>query len=309
MVTGCAGFIGTHVVEKLIGDGHRVIGIDAMTYAANPYIRVLEKLNESFSLCEKNIGSVDSADMQGIDLVVNLAAESHVDNSIKSSKQFIDTNVVQTDRLLSVIREHDVPLLHFSTDEVYGVTTMFSFDENAPLNPRNPYSATKAAADHLISAYQNTFGMKSTIIRPSNNFGPRQNGEKFIPTILNKLRSGEKIPIYGKGQQIREWTFVEHTASAVSFLCDKILQGECLGEIYNFTTSNEMKNVDLVQKICTMMDVDYESSIEYVPDRLGHDFRYSIDSTKLSELGFVFTADMDKELEKTINYYCEESNV
>ena len=302
MVTGCAGFIGGHVTERLLSDGYDILGVDCLTYAGN--MDLMDRLQNShkshFTFDQKRIGELSSSELEHVDLVVNLAAETHVDNSIKSSDPFVQTNIVETHHLLEKCRESNTPILHFSTDEVYGVVLDGSFCETDPLKPKNPYSATKAAIDHLITSYQNTYGLQSTIIRPSNNFGPRQNDEKFIPTITRSIRNQNKIPVYGEGQQVREWTYVKHTAAAVSFLCNKLLQGECFGEIFNFGTSIEMKNVDLVKKLCKIIGVSFEDSVEFVTDRPGHDFRYSVNCKKISNLGFLVEPNINKELEETL---------
>ena len=307
LVTGCAGFIGGHVVEKLLSDGYDVLGIDCLTYAGDKELmETLEVEHDNFKFITLNIGAIRSEHLTNVDLVVNLAAESHVDNSIANSSVFVQTNVVESHSLIEVCHQSNIPLLHFSTDEVYGVSKTKTFEETDALNPRNPYSATKAAIDHMIFAYQNTYDFKATLIRPSNNFGPRQNGEKFIPTILRSLQEGKKIPVYGKGDQIREWTYVKHTAAAVSFLVGKMIGGECVGEIYNFTTGIDMTNIEMVTRICDGIGVSVNDSVEHVEDRLGHDFRYSITAKKLEGAGFKVNANIEKELRETILFYTEK---
>lgn len=297
MITGCAGFIGSHVLECFLDAGHEVVGVDCESYAAN--VRFIDNIvSKNFTYNKRRIGDLTHADLNDVSLVVNLAAETHVDNSISNTTPFVQTNLVETERLIKLCSESEVPLLHFSTDEVYGQALEGTYDESQKLDPRNPYSATKAAADHMISAYQNTHGMKATIIRPSNNFGPRQNGEKFIPTIVRSLKNNKKIPVYGKGEQIREWTYVKHTANASLQLAEKMVRGESLNEIYNFSTNIEMKNIDLVQKICNMSG--YEPEIVFVKDRLGHDHRYSVSSEKITSIGISIVTDINKELEETI---------
>jgi len=300
LITGCAGFIGGNLTERFLEDGYDVLGVDCITYAGNSETIAELHTNKNFTFQKKRIGEITSDDLKQVSLVVNLAAESHVDNSIRNSESFVQTNIIETHRLLNVCRETETPILHFSTDEVYGVVDDGSFVETDYMNPRNPYSATKASIDHLIYSYQNTYDFKSTIIRPSNNFGPRQNKEKFIPTIVRSICDGKKIPIYGKGEQVREWTFVKHTAAAASFLSSEILNGRCIGEIFNFSSSVEMKNVDMVVNVCRIMNVDFESSTEFVEDRLGHDFRYSVDCKKILNAGFSFTVDFEKELTTTV---------
>ncbi len=297
MITGCAGFIGSHVLEAFLKKGYDVVGVDCESYAANK--NFVESIDaDNFTYLKQRIGYLTVKDVHDIQLVVNLAAETHVDNSIKNTLPFVQTNLVETEHLIGLCCEHKIPLLHFSTDEVYGQALEGTYDETQKLDPRNPYSATKAAADHMISAYQNTYGMDATVIRPSNNFGPRQNDEKFIPTIVRSLKKGAMIPIYGKGEQIREWTYVKHTANAALALAEKMMRGECLNEVYNFSTNIEMKNIDLVEKICKL--AGHNLSIEFVKDRPGHDHRYSISCEKMSSIGIVPDADIERELRETV---------
>jgi len=297
MITGCAGFIGSHVLEKFIDTGHEICGVDCESYASNKKF-IDSIVAPNFRYKKQRIGYLTIKDVYDIDLVINIAAETHVDNSIKNTVPFVQTNIVETENLFKLCCEHDIPVLHFSTDEVYGEALDGTYDELQPLNPRNPYSATKASIDHLIGSYQNTYGMRATIIRPSNNFGPRQNDEKFIPTIVRSLKEGKKIPVYGEGEQIREWTYVKHTAEATLALAQKMLQGECLNEIYNFSSNIEMKNIDLVKKICKLSGHDF--NVEFVKDRPGHDHRYSVSSEKISAAGIVPTVDIDQELKETV---------
>jgi dTDP-glucose 4,6-dehydratase len=229
--------------------------------------------------------------------IVNLAAETHVDNSIKSCDVFLQTNVLGTKSVLDVCRNTGTKLLHFSTDEVYGVPHGWvSFVEESSLNPKNPYSASKAAADHLIMAYANTYGLQYIMVRPSNNFGPRQHEEKFLSKMIKNLLAGKKIPVYGDGLQIREWTFVKTTAAATKF----ILENSKMNEIYNITTGEFMRNIDVVNKVCEMVQLHAPDFIEHVPDRLGHDFRYSINADKLKRLGFKISDNFDSMLWDTI---------
>lgn len=301
IVTGCAGFIGSHVTEEFLAHGYNVIGYDAMTYAGkmsnlrnvedNPNFRlIVESINETGVL-------IDLALQHKCEWIVNLAAETHVDNSIRSCDEFLFTNVLGTKSVLDACKTTGMKLLHFSTDEVYGVPAEGeSFTEDSPLKPRNPYSASKAAADHLIAAYANTYGLKYVIVRPSNNFGPRQHEEKFLPKMITNLLSAKKIPVYGDGSQVREWTYVKSTAAATRF----ILENAPLNNIYNITSGNFMRNIDVVNRVCEMVQLHAPDFIEYVPDRLGHDARYSIDSTKLAKLGFEISDDFDAMLWNTI---------
>lgn len=304
LITGCAGFIGSHVTEEFIANGYKVIGYDSFTYAGK-----LSNLNnirkdKNFSL---HIGSINHTDRlrqlvldNKCEWIVNLAAETHVDNSIKSCDEFLSTNILGTKSVLDVCKDTGANLLHFSTDEVYGVPIDGeSFTEESPLKPRNPYSASKAAADHLIAAYANTHGLKYLMVRPSNNFGPRQHEEKFLPKMIGNLSTGKKIPVYGDGSQVREWTFVESTAKATRF----VLENSPLNHVYNITSGKFMKNIDVVNRVCEMMNLHANDFIEYVPDRLGHDVRYSIDCSKLNALGYRIDDDFDAMLWKTIREF------
>ena len=213
LVTGCAGFIGSHAVDHFLDSGDKVVGIDSMTYASN-----IENLKSAFKksdfvFYEKDI--VDTFDItnicknHNIKWIFNFAAETHVDNSIDSCDAFIHSNIIGVKSLLECCKETGASLFHISTDEVYGSTSGKPFKESDTLSPKNPYSATKAAAEHIIEAYSNTYGVNFITVRMSNNFGPRQHGEKFIPTIIRSLSNNKKIPIYGNGKNVREWLYVK----------------------------------------------------------------------------------------------------
>lgn len=301
MVTGCAGFIGSHVTEEFIANGYTVIGYDAMTYAGKmSNLRNVED-NPNFKLVVESINETEVlthvALQHKCEWIVNLAAETHVDNSIRSCDEFLFTNVLGTKSVLNACRTTGMKLLHFSTDEVYGVPAEGeSFTEESPLKPRNPYSASKAAADHLIAAYANTYGLKHLIIRPSNNFGPRQHEEKFLPKMIRNLLSNRKIPVYGDGSQVREWTYVKSTAAATRF----ILENAPIDNIFNITSGKFMRNIDVLSNVCSIMGFDPSDSVEFVADRLGHDVRYSIDGFKLNRLGFNINDDFLAKLSETI---------
>jgi dTDP-glucose 4,6-dehydratase len=304
LITGCAGFIGSHVVDNFIANGYNVIGYDAFTYAGkmenlseaigrNTFTLVTGSINDT-ALLEKTVKD------NNVKWIINLAAETHVDNSIKSCDAFLQTNVLGMKSVLDVCKNTDVKLLHFSTDEVYGVPSENqSFNETDSLNPRNPYSASKAASDHLIFAYANTYGIKYIIVRPSNNFGPRQHEEKFLPKMITNLLSGRKIPVYGDGSQVREWTFVKSTANATRF----ILENSPLNQVYNITSGEFWKNIDVVHRVCEMVQLFALDFIEFVPDRLGHDVRYSIDASKMNSLGYKIQDSFDSCLWETIQSY------
>lgn len=300
LVTGCAGFIGSHVVDELLESDYNVIGYDAFTYAAKETNLNKAKNYNKFTLIRGDINDVNLLDSivkkHSVECVINLAAETHVDNSIKSSDVFVRTNVMGVKNVLDVCKNNSCFLVHFSTDEVYGVCKNCSFKETDSLNPKNPYSATKAAGDHMIFAYANTYDQKYVIIRPSNNFGPRQHSEKFIPTILNKLSNRKKIPIYGDGKQIREWTPVKETAKATKFILENFKKNQ----IYNVGSGLYMENKMVVETICKELGVNVKTNIEYVEDRLGHDIRYSISCTKLKKLGYVVKVDFLQTLKEII---------
>ena len=299
LVTGGAGFIGSNFLHAL---DESIVCIDKLTYAGDarqvPWKIPLE------------VG--DIADEQFVQYVFekydvrsvfHFAAESHVDNSIKDCSEFILTNIVGTVNLLNASLKKEVnKFMHISTDEVYGSIENGSFTEETNYDPKNPYSASKASSDHFVKAFNNTYGLPAIITNCSNNYGPRQHKEKFIPqTILNILNC-EKIPIYGDGKQIRDWLYVQDHCEALI----KIWRDGSIGEKYNIGGECEMENIDLVKKILSFMGKD-ESMIEYVKDRPGHDRRYSTDISKISKtLGWKPRFNIDDGLKETIEWY--ESN-
>jgi dTDP-glucose 4,6-dehydratase len=300
LVTGCAGFIGSHMVDLLLENDHAVIGIDSFTYAAS--INNIEHVysNNKFRIFNNDIQNThfiqDLCDINNVDWILNFAAETHVDNSINDCQNFIMSNIVGVKSLLNICKNIGVKMLHVSTDEVYGSRNEGSFIEEDKLEPRNPYSATKAAAEHMISAYKNTYGTNVVMVRPSNNFGPRQHVEKFLPTIVRSLDEGKKIPVYGDGLNIRDWLFVKDNVSAIFH----IIQNCEANDVYNITSCNEMTNIDMVKSVCKIMNLNWKDCITYVQDRKGHDFRYSIDNTRLLKTGFCFQSDFMKNLKETI---------
>ena len=306
LVTGGYGFIGSNFIRMIsesdaLANKYRVINVDKITYAAN---------KSSIANC-KNIESycVDIADNQSIgsifsehkiDYVINFAAETHVDNSIKSPSEFVKTNVLGTGVLLDYAKAFGVKkFLQISTDEVYGSIEEGLFTETSPLDPSSPYSASKVSADHLVLAYHKTFKLPVNITRCSNNYGIWQHSEKLIPTIINKIANNKKIPIYGTGKNIRDWIHVsDHCAAILT-----VLENGVNGEIYNVGSSNEIRNIDIAKKILNILN-ESESMIEYVEDRKGHDFRYAIDSSKIQNtLGWKPTVDFYTGLENVVNWY------
>ena len=284
LVTGCAGFIGSHTCEELLRRGHLVYGIDSMGYAAD--LRKIENLKQSdmFHFYECNINDTarirSIVDSSMITHVLNFAAETHVDNSIACVDPFIYSNVCGVSKLIEVARSTGACLIHISTDEVYGVPSSGEvFNESSPLNPRNPYSATKAAADHLIFSAINTHGISAHIIRPSNNFGPGQHGEKFIPTILRSISLGEKIPVYGDGKQKREWTYVKDTAYSIA----NFLEADPPDRVvHNLSSEDQMTNLEVISSICKILGKNPEDHISFINDRAGHDREYRISNSILS---------------------------
>ncbi|MFJ7746545.1 dTDP-glucose 4,6-dehydratase [Peribacillus sp. NPDC097295] len=306
LVTGGAGFIGLNFVHYLLENtSYQITVIDSMTYASHPDEMQALTSNPRFRFKKGNIA--DKNDLNAVmdqqyEAIIHFAAESHVDNSIQNADDFIQTNIVGTYELLQHLKTGAAnKMIHVSTDEVYGTLTPAQqpFTELSPLSPNNPYSATKASSDLLVRAYHETFNLPLVTTRCSNNFGPFQNKEKFIPTIIYRALLNQKIPIYGDGQQIRDWLFVEDHCKAIALILEKGTSGE----VYNIGGGNERKNVDVVKRILEIMGKS-EKLIEFVSDRIGHDRRYAIDSTKLqSELGWKQTASFDQSLVKTVEWH------
>ncbi len=300
LVTGGAGFIGSNLIHTLAGvyEGD-IVCVDSLTYAGDkenvpneiaffPYdISQKALCDEVFSVCKPKY-------------VFHLAAESHVDNSIKDCAAFVQTNVAGTVNLLNAALAHGVDkFIHVSTDEVYGSIEKGSFTEDTVYNPSNPYSASKASSDHFVMAYYHTFGLPVVIVNSSNNYGPRQNKEKMIPQIILSLMDGKKARIYGQGEQVRDWLYVQDHCEALIRVCE---QG-VVGERYNIGGECEVRNIDLVKKIIRIMQKD-ESMIDFVKDRSGHDFRYSTDITKVKNtLGWSPRFTLEKELINTVKWY------
>ena len=279
LITGCAGFIGSHAVEEFMSAGYNVAGLDSMTYAAK--VENMSRFLADITFFKDDICDTDRVieviSSHNIEWIINFAAETHVDNSIEACDNFIYSNIFGVKSLLEVCRKTGCKLLQVSTDEVYGSALRGSFSEDDPLAPGNPYSATKAAAEHLVRSYHNTYGIDYKIVRMSNNFGPRQHSEKFIPTILRSLLAGKKIPVYGDGKNVRDWFYVKDCVSMLRAVHEK----GALNETFNLTLGNEKTNIEIVSLILDIMDRDFDSSVEFVDDRPGHDYRYSIDNGKV----------------------------
>jgi dTDP-glucose 4,6-dehydratase len=304
-ITGCLGFIGSNVTRACLDRGWYVIGVDSMTYASNEHF--LDEFQThpkgEFKFIQADINSLDR--LYECDYIINTAAETHVDNSIESSDQFVHSNVNGVHHLLKLInakKYHKPTLLHFSTDEVYGDILEGSHVESDLLKPSNPYSATKAAADMLILAWARTFNLPYIIVRPTNNYGIGQYVEKLIPKTCKYLTVGRQVELHDAGLPVRTWLHAEDTARAVLAIIDSGVTNE----IYNISGNVEQQNIKVVQKIIENFNGDKEFS-KYITDmvRPGQDKRYSINDDKLRSLGWEPTAKFDKELAKIVKYYKE----
>jgi dTDP-glucose 4,6-dehydratase len=301
-VTGAAGFIGSNYVRHVLETSDdQVTVFDALTYAGN--LENLHGLDDDprFAFVKGNITDRDAvaSAMDGHDAVVHFAAESHVDRSIASPDEFVHTNCDGTNVMCDVARRVGVDrFLHISTDEVYGSIAEGSFRETDPLEPRSPYSASKAGSDLIALSYYSTYGLPVIVTRSSNNFGPYQFPEKVIPLFVTNLLDGEKVPLYGDGLNVRDWCFVEDNCAGV----DIVLRAGSVGEIYNIGAGNEVPNRFLTESILEILGHD-ESMIDYVEDRLGHDRRYSIDISKVRALGWSPRREFREALEATVAWY------
>ncbi len=298
LVTGCAGFIGSHFVEEALSRGDSVYGVDVLTYAGK--IENMSSFLSNISFYQLDICDTSAIERivttNDIEWIINFAAESHVDNSIKSCSSFVHSNVEGVMSLLDVCKNTSCNMFHISTDEVYGTINAGSFSEEDNLNPRNPYSATKAAAEHLVNAYHYTHKVKFKMVRMSNNFGPRQDSEKFLPTVIRNLKSGNKVPVYGDGSNVRDWLYVKDASSLIY----RILEAGEDNTLYNVTYNNEMTNLELVKSVTDALGLDFSESIEFVKDRPGHDFRYSIDNSRLCGIGISPPIKFTTALQETI---------
>lgn len=303
-VTGAAGFIGANYVHHVMANSDDEITVyDALTYAGNRANLASVADDSRFGFVEGDICDREAvtAAMAGHDTVVHFAAESHVDRSITAPDEFVRTNAMGTNVMCDVAVKQGVErFLHISTDEVYGSIEEGSFTETDPLGPRSPYSASKAGSDLIALAYGETYGLPVIVTRSANNFGPYQFPEKVIPLFVTNLMDGKKVPLYGDGQNIRDWTPVMDNCKGVDMV---LRQGE-IGEIYNIGADNEITNLELTMKLLELTGND-ESSIERVEDRLGHDLRYSIDTSKVQALGWKPVETLDQALTDTVKWYSD----
>lgn len=324
LITGGAGFIGSHVLRLFVNKypDYNIINLDKLTYAGNlanltdfenaPNYSFIKGDIQDKSFLEELFQEHEISD------VIHLAAESHVDRSISGPMDFILTNIVGTANLLEVARNYwntfdNHIFYHISTDEVYGSLGKEGFFlEDTAYDPRSPYSASKASSDHLVRAYFHTYDFPVKISNCSNNYGSHQFPEKLIPLMINNIKTNKALPIYGKGDNIRDWLWVEDHARAI----DSIFEKGIIGETYNIGGWNEWTNIDLVKELCRIMDVklnrpsgESEKLITFVTDRAGHDMRYAIDATKIKEdLGWVPSITFEEGLEKTVDWYLSNTN-
>jgi dTDP-glucose 4,6-dehydratase len=327
LITGGAGFIGSAVIRRLITTTDvTVVNIDKLTYAAN--LTSLDSVRNSERHIFYHADVADREQMRDIfkeyqpGAVLHLAAESHVDRSIDGPSDFIDTNIIGTYTLLEAAREYWTQLAvenrdnfrfhHVSTDEVYGSLKKTGyFTEVTPYRPNSPYSASKAASDHLVRAWYKTYGLPTLVSNCSNNYGPYQHPEKLIPLVIHKALRGEPIPVYGKGDNVRDWLYVEDHVSALL----EIATRGTPGEVYNVGGCNEKQNIEVVREICSILDEirpsqdSYKNLITFVEDRPGHDQRYAIDAAKIAgELGWKPTESFASGLRKTVNWYLDNQS-
>lgn len=308
LITGGAGFIGSNFVNRLFSgsyntDFKNVFVLDSLTYAGSlSNIEVEIRNNDRFHFIRDSINNSQIVRelVEKVDLVINFAAESHVDKSIEDPELFVKTNVLGVTNILNaLVRKGSGRLVQVSTDEVYGSIETGSWDENFPVSPNSPYSASKASADLLCQAFHRTFGVDVVITRCSNNYGPRQYPEKLIPLAIKKLMSERNVPIYGDGQQKREWIHVDDHCSGIAL----VSQHGNAGEVYNIGSGIELKNIDLISLIIAELGLGNDR-IDYVKDRLGHDLRYSVNYDKIqSELNYVPQIDFEEGLKKTVAWY------
>jgi len=308
LITGGCGFIGSNFIRYFIKEhpDFKIINLDKLTYAGNlKNLKDIEK-NKNYKFIKGDICNLELVKklVKTCDFIINFAAQTHVDRSIVSSYEFIKTNIYGTWALLEACKTKKIKkFIQISTDEVYGSIETGSFIETDSLYPSSPYSASKAGADLLCNAYFKTYGVPVIIIRSVNNFGPYQYPEKVIPLFITNLLEKKKIPIYGDGQNIRDWIYVLDNVRAIDFI---LFKGE-IGEIYNVSAGNEISNLELANLILKKLNLD-QSFIKYIKDRPGHDRRYSLDSSKLKNLGFKLIYDFEKSLEATIDWYKENKN-
>jgi len=309
LITGGAGFIGSNFIRYILSryPDYRIINLDKLTYAGN-----LENLRDiedddrygfvKGDICDEKI--VDRLVSRRPDAIINFAAESHVDRSIMGAQDFIKTDVLGTQVLLEAAKKYSIDkFIQISTDEVYGAIRAGSFTENSPLKPNSPYSASKTAGDLMVRAYHRTYGLPVLVTRSSNNFGPYQYPEKLIPLFVTNLLENKKVPVYGDGQQVRDWIYVIDNCSGI----DTVLHYGKIGEVYNIGGGNERANLEVIEMMLDQLNKN-KSYLEYVKDRPGHDRRYSVNSDKLKDLGWRPRYDFQEAMMKTVQWYKDNPN-
>ena len=319
MITGGAGFIGSHLVRHFVTvyPQYRIVNLDALTYAGN--LASLKDIEESqnYVFAKADICAIDATsavmDQYGVTDIIHLAAESHVDRSIMDPTQFVKTNVIGTVNLLQLARKKwddggEHRFYHISTDEVYGeLGDTGLFTESTSYDPRSPYAASKASSDHFVRSFFNTYGFPVVISNCSNNYGPYQFPEKLIPLMIQNMRDGKPLPVYGKGENVRDWLYVDDHVKAI----DTIFHKGVDGETYNIGGNNEWKNIDVVTTMCDLVDAALDRPegtsrklITFVKDRAGHDLRYAIDASKIAaELGWEPSVTFEEGLKSTVDWY------
>lgn len=324
LVTGGAGFIGSAVVRLAVSRGHEIVNLDALTYAG--CLANIASVADSPLYAFEQVDIRDRAALEAVftrhapDAVMHLAAESHVDRSIDGPGDFVETNITGTYNMLEAARSYWVGagkpetfrFHHISTDEVFGsLGDDGLFTEETPYDPRSPYSASKAASDHLVRAWHETFGLPVVLTNCSNNYGPFHFPEKLVPVVILNALAGKDIPVYGEGLNVRDWLFVEDHADALLLVLEK----GALGRSYNIGGENEARNIDLVRSICAILDrtrpkdSGYADQITYVQDRAGHDLRYAIDPSRIrDELGWRPSVTLEQGLERTVQWYLDNED-
>ena len=305
LITGGCGFIGGNFIRNMLEKypDIQITNLDKLTYAGNPDTLKDIESNPNYTFVKGDICDPDivNKNMQDVDEVVHFAAESHVDRSIEDGTVFVRTNVLGTNTLLQGALDNEIErFIHVSTDEVYGSIKEGSFTEMDDLKPSSPYSASKAGSDLLAMSYYTTYDLPVTITRCTNNFGPYQYPEKLIPLFITNLMDDRKVPVYGSGMNIRDWIHVDDHCSGIDF----VLNNGKTGEVYNIGGGSELTNLDITHRILAALGKD-ESMIEYVEDRKGHDFRYSLDCNKLKKMGWKPKHDFDSALDSTIAWYVD----
>tara|TARA_B100000965_G_scaffold124755_1_gene103345 strand:+ start:1656 stop:2651 length:996 start_codon:yes stop_codon:yes gene_type:complete len=302
LVTGCFGFIGfnyLNYIYKNFNEEFQIVGIDSLESSCSKKNRYLSPELKNFEIFEDTILNIHNLNIDNIDIIINFAAETHVDNSIFRPEKFVESNILGLTHLLKFAIEKDVDnFIHISTDEIYGSTKDSFFKEEDNIKASSPYSASKASAELICKSFTKTYGLNINMLRPGNNYGIYQQPEKLIPFSIANLLSDKNIELYGNGENVRHWLFVDDTSSAVM----KIIEASPQNEIYNIGSGYYLSNLELAKKLLQQLNLD-EDRLEFVEDRPGHDFRYATDFSKLESIGWSPLANFDKELTKIVDWY------